>query len=128
MNVTDLVMPKYEVTRVDSSTLISVQISDCEALMTAPEFLASFSERELDYIFSKARGAHSLSARYAAKVGAESISHIPWYQFEITRTAEGIPQLLGRNERACTYLDTYPILLSLAHDEPLALAYLMQRF
>lgn len=117
-------LPHYEVNNFKETLLIFVSIKQCEVCRTYPEFLDGFSEQELDYSLSKARGSHSLSARYAAKRGAELISELPWYDFEVIRSPEGVPRLSGRTARVRTYLKTTPIILSLAHDDPYALAYL----
>ena len=121
---TDADIPRYEIWRRRPTLLISVLIEECEALIEHTEFLKGFSERELSYISAKAKGSHSLAARYAAKRGAELISNLPWYCFEVARGPEGIPHLKGREERTCAHLTTAPIILSLTHDEPYALAYL----
>ena len=118
-------IPRYEIWRHRPTLLISVFIEECEALIEHPEFLEGFSERELSYISAKAKGSHSLAARYAAKRGAELISSLPWFCFEVARNSEGIPHLQGREERARMYLSTAPLMLSLTHDDPYALAYLL---
>ena len=118
--------PSYEVVQDECSILIFVRIQDCTLLRNTSDFLSGFSKQERIYIETKSSGADSLSARYAAKIGAEILSCIPWDQFEVTRSKEGVPQLIGRSLAASTYLQSHPVLLSLAHDEPLALAYLFK--
>ena len=116
--------PNYEIVQDECSILIFVHIQECISLRNTSDFLSGFSEQERTYIETKASGADSLSARYAAKIGAEIISRIPWNQFEVARSNEGAPQLIGRSLAASNYLKLHPVLLSLAHDEPLAIAYL----
>lgn len=118
--------PSYEIVQDECSILIFVRIQECTLLRETSDFLSRFSEKERAYIETKVSGADSLSARYAAKVGAEILSRIPWDQFEVARSDEGVPQLIGRSLAASTYLKSHPVLLSLAHDEPLALAYLFK--
>ena len=119
--------PPFDVLSKGDSILVSVQIDHCQILMNDPGFLRGFSSQELAYISSQAKGAHSLAARYAVKRGAEILTHIPWYKFEITRTSEGVPQLQGRDKHVCAHLLDHPVLISIAHDEPIAVAYLVMK-
>lgn len=118
--------PPYQLNRRGASALVSVSIAACQALIDASYLEVGFSEVELSYALGGHRGAHALAARYAAKRCAESLTDLSWLSFEIHRSDEGAPTLVGRTEAARQALQRGHFSLSLTHDDPLALAYLVR--
>ena len=108
-----------------ASILASVIIAECQALIEEPHFINGFSDEELRYSLRGAKSAHALAARYAAKRGAESLTGLSWCRFEVLRSDEGAPTLTARDPEARLALGGR-VALSITHDEPLALAYLVR--
>lgn len=78
---------------------------------------AGFRVSELAYCAPKARASEHLSARWAAKEAASQLSGAPWWRYELRRSPEGRPTLLGPGG---------PWLVSLTHDRELASAWVAQ--
>ena len=106
-----------------ASILALVKIDELAKLQEDPEFLKGFSAQELKLVRSRAKGHHSLAARYAAKQAAQALTNLPWTSFEIRRLTDQPPILFLMNQEES--LSTY-FTLSLSHDEPYALAYLVE--
>ena len=111
---------------------VLVAIAEVEKVRHDTHFLLGFSEKELELCQGTRRGSHSLAARYAAKRAAEALIGVSWQHFEIVRPYESPPLLYRRllNEATGMYQGTSvsladSIKLSLAHDEPLAVAHLV---
>ena len=104
------------------SILALVRIDEVAELKEDPEFLRGFSVQELKLVRSRAKGHHSLAARYAAKQAAQALTGLPWTSFEIRRLTDQPPVLYLKNQKEP--LTNFTI--SLSHDEPYALAYLVE--
>ena len=110
-----------------SGILALVKIDEVAKLKDNPEFLRGFSVQELELVRSRAKGHHSLAARYAAKQAAQALTGLPWTNFEIRRLTDQPPvlYLMNQAEAQEESLSTY-FTISLSHDEPYALAYLVE--
>ena len=117
--------PHCQIESCGASILASVVIAECQALIEEPHFINGFSDEELRYALRGAKSAHALAARYAAKRGAESLTGLSWSRFEVLRSDEGAPTLTARDPEARLALGGR-VALSITHDEPLALAYLVR--
>ena len=123
----DLILPKctlrHEKLSSRPSILALVKIDDVSILKENVEFLRGFTSQEIELVRSRAKGQHSLAARYAAKQAAQALTGLDWTKFEIIRPVDRPPILCLRGQDADS-LNQY-FTLSLTHDEPYALAYLV---
>jgi holo-[acyl-carrier protein] synthase len=109
-----------------------VDVADFErnSLDSNPRFYSRcFTEAEISYCRSRATPARHFAARFAAKEAAVKAAAtittlLPW-QFEVTRSASGIPSLRlreGIDAAQQSLLDGHRAYVSLAHGEQLATA------
>ena len=107
-----------------SGILATVNIDDVSDLKENTEFLKGFTSQEIELVRSRAKGHHSLAARYAAKQAAQALTGLSWTEFEIIRPVDQPPVLSLRDQNADSLSQYFT--LSLTHDEPYALAYLIE--
>ena len=113
-------LPSFSQKRFGLFVLVEVSCTEVSTYLSSPEFLKGFSKAELHYAQKLAKGDQSLSARYAAKQAAATLSSLPWQSFEILRSPEGVPSLVLRPEAD---YPCQPLLVSLTHDGDRAAAY-----
>ncbi|MAD61180.1 MAG: hypothetical protein CMH49_06695 [Myxococcales bacterium] len=122
-----LILPKciirHEKTASLPSILALVNINDVLDLKENTEFLKGFTAQEMALVRSRAKGHHSLAARYAAKQAAQALTELCWTEFEIVRPVDQPPILCLRGQSIDSLNQFFT--LSLTHDEPYALAYLV---
>ena len=106
------------------SVTVLVDIDEIAQFCESSKLLSGFTRQELDLVHSRAKGIHSLAARYAAKQGAQALSTLSWTEFEVIRPTDCPPVLCLKNQGSDS-LSKY-FTLSLSHDEPYAVAYLIE--